>query len=302
MSGPLSPGSGQHGVDSSYASRADNESNTSAISMGTYSGGSSPGASLSQSGGSGPVSPISAAETETGQLEEATQLKREYMDQKSKIVDPQGDAVAALAMNCGITVQMLNAGRSVEPVSAARKAQQVKWLSQLKQYSYDTIEAEKALRSSLRAVETGQIQSGSYDAVFRAAVPTPPSLRQPIFKYVDLLKQHIEDQQNDLHDLRALRAELPDHAGRVEDARSIVARLQNSQPMAMSLLRTLLSKGDGEDDIKTELFHELIEALEARIEYKTLTTQLANVLSSDGATKSSTPTIELGNIMGSSNF
>jgi hypothetical protein len=295
MSGPLSPGRTPRN-ESPY------QSNMSGLSVNTYSptGGSSFGDATSLAS-SGPASPISAAEAEMSQVEQATQLKRDYMDQKAKILDPLGEAVSMLARNCGITVEMLNASRSVEPVSAARKAQQVKWLGQLRKYSYDTVEAEKALQSSLRAVEGRQIQGGSYDAVFRAAVPNPPTLAQPIYKYLDLLKQHVEDQQNDLHDLRALRAELPDQPGRGEDAMNIVARLQSSQPMALALLCTLLSKGAGagEEDIKTELFHELIEALEARIMYKTLTAQLSSALRRD---KSSTPTLELANIIGSSDY
>ena len=206
-----------------------------------------------------------------------------------------------LAANCGITFALLDAGRVVEPVSAARKAKQGKWLAELQQYTQATIAVTKQLRTGLRAIEAGD---------FQGDIPQPPSLAQPIHKYVELLRQHVEDQQNDLHDLRALRTELPDVAdGRSASAGGIVRQLQQQSPMAVSMLRSLMQRQDGQssrsidEDQKGQFFVEIITALQARIEYRTLAAQLDNSLVAIGrATKSSTPNLELRDIVGTSSF
>jgi len=249
----------------------------------------------------GGMSPVLALDDEAANLELAQQLHRDYKDQKFKIIEPQGQDVAMLAANCGITFALLDAGRVVEPVSAARKAKQGKWLAELQQYTQATIAVTKQLRTGLRAIEAGD---------FQGDIPQPPSLAQPIHKYVELLRQHVEDQQNDLHDLRALRTELPDVAdGRSASAGGIVRQLQQQSPMAVSMLRSLMQRQDGQssrsidEDQKGQFFVEIITALQARIEYRTLAAQLDNSLVAIGrATKSSTPNLELRDIVGTSSF
>lgn len=251
--------------------------------------------------GAGGISPVLALDDEAANLELTLQLHRDYKDEKFKIVEPQSQDVVALAQSCGITVPLLESGRVVEPVSSARKAKQSKWLAELEDYTQATIRATKQLQTGLRAIEAGN---------FQGAIPRPPSLGQPIHKYVELLRQHIEDQQNDLHDLRALRAELPSVGTAAPGAaQNIVRQLQQKSPMALSMLRSLMVQQNGrtsrsaDDDQKDRLFVEVITSLKARIEYKQLAARLDNSLTTiSRATKSSTPNLELRDIVGTSSF
>ena len=249
----------------------------------------------------GGMSPVLALDDEAANLERAQQLHRDYKDQKFKIIEPQGQDVAMLAQNCGITLAMLEAGRVVEPVNAAQKVKLRKWLTELEQYTQATYAVAKQLRTGLRAIEAGN---------FQGDIPQPPSLAQPIHKYVRLLQQHVEEQQNDLHELRALRSELPDAVNEDPAAGAdVVLRLQQQSPMAVSMLRSLMQRQDGrssrsiDEDQKGRFFVEVIQALQASIEYRTLAARLNNSFVAFGrATKSSTPNLELRDIVGTSSF
>jgi len=246
----------------------------------------------------GGMSPV--LDDEESNLRWAKQLQRDYEKERSNVIEPLVQDVVTLAEKCGIYFGMpaLEAARAIEPVSAARKATQGKLSAELRQYKKTADEVNKQMRTGLRAIEAGN---------FQGDIPRPPSFAQPIATYVQQLRGHVEEQQNDLHDLRALMVELPDHQNATPSAGvDVVQRLgERQEPMVVAMLRSLMRRQDGrssriiEEAQNQGFFDDVIQALEASIEYKTLTEQLQSFYGRmDRATKSSTPNLELSAIVG----